>query len=378
MTVRAKMQRPNAGASRRSEDVRWAAVVARDKRADGQFYYSVATTGIYCRPSCPSRAAKRANVSFHETADAAEAAGYRPCKRCNPRSPSLDIEHTRRIVAACRLIEAAGEPPALKELAADAGMSPFHFHRIFKAVTGLTPKGYAEAHRHKRVKENLSNTGSTVTEALGEAGFNSSSRFYASSSKMLGMEPTVYKSGGSNVDLMFSVGECWLGSILVAATQNGIAAVLMGDDARALLRDLQDRFPKANLLGGDKAFDKLAAQVLAVVDGSHVSAKLPLDIQGTLFQHKVWSALKSIPAGTTVNYAEIAKQIGDPKAVRAVATACGANPVAVLIPCHRVVRSDGALSGYRWGIVRKRALLDREASVTTGVAQTSNKDGRRG
>ena len=279
------------------------------------------------------------------------------------------------MVAACRLIETAGEPPALKELASTAKMSVFHFHRIFKAVTGLTPKAYAEAHRHKRVKDKLCNTDSTVIGALCEAGFNSSSGFYVASGKMLGMKPRAYKSGGPNVDLMFAVGECWLGSILIAATQKGIAAVLMGDDAEALLRDLQDRFPKANLRGGDKSFDKLAAQVIAVVEGSQVSPKLPLDIQGTVFQHKVWSALKSIPAGETVNYAEIAKQIGDPKAVRAVASACGANPVAVLIPCHRVVRRDGVLSGYRWGLERKQALLDREAldqkaSVRADAART--------
>jgi AraC family transcriptional regulator, regulatory protein of adaptative response / methylated-DNA-[protein]-cysteine methyltransferase len=354
-------------------DVRWAAVVSRDKSSDGAFYYSVATTGVYCRPSCPSRAAKRSNVRFHETTADAETAGFRPCKRCNPRAPSRQTQQAAIIATACRSIEAAEVIPKLKDLAAAADMSPFHFHRMFKSATGVTPKAYAEAHRHKRVKANLMKPATRVTAALFDAGFASSSRFYAKADEMLGMTPARYRNGGAGIDLMFAIGECWLGSILIAATNKGVACVLIGDDPDILLRNLQDRFPQASLHGGDKAFEALSAKVIALVDQPSIRADIPLDIQGTVFQHKVWKALTSIPAGKTASYAEIAKRIGDPKAVRAVAGACGANPVGVIIPCHRVVRSDGALSGYRWGIERKRALQDREVKSKTDSPQNSVK-----
>lgn len=343
-----------------SEDARWAAVAARDKASDGKFYYSVATTGVYCRPSCAARLAKRANIRFHDTCAGAEAAGFRPCKRCKPNEPALGELYAAKVAEACRLIEAAEEAPKLDELARTAGLSPYHFHRIFKAVTGVTPKAYTVAHRQKRVRETLERS-TTVTEAIYEAGFNSSGRFYANSSQVLGMTPSNFRAGGANTGIKFAIGECSLGSILVAASAKGVCAILLGDDPEKLARDLQDRFPRAGLTGGDQDFEQLAAKVIGFVEAPKTGLDLPLDIRGTAFQHRVWQALRDIPFGSTVSYVEIAKRIGRPNAVRAVANACGANQLAVAIPCHRVVRNDGALSGYRWGVERKRTLLEREA-----------------
>jgi AraC family transcriptional regulator of adaptative response/methylated-DNA-[protein]-cysteine methyltransferase len=327
---------------------------------DGQFYYSVATTGVYCRPSCPARLAKRCNVSFHDTAADAERAGFRACKRCKPDGLSLDQQHAGTVAEACRLIETAEVTPTLGALAEAVGLSPYHFHRIFKAAVGVTPKAYATAHRNKRVRDQLNRSG-TVTEAIYDAGFNSNGRFYATSAKVLGMTPTDFRSGGANAEIKFAIGECSLGAILVAASDKGVCAILLGDEPEALARDLQDQFPRAQLVGGDAAFERLAAQVIGFVEAPGIGLDLPLDVQGTAFQHRVWDALRRIPAGATASYAEIAEAIGSPKSVRAVARACAANHLAVAIPCHRVVRTDGALSGYRWGVQRKRALLDVEA-----------------
>jgi AraC family transcriptional regulator of adaptative response/methylated-DNA-[protein]-cysteine methyltransferase len=277
---------------------------------------------------------------------------------------SLEAVHAAAIAAACRAIESADVAPSLNDLAARAGLSPFHFHRIFKAKTGLTPKAYATANRHKRVRENLTRSG-TVTEAIYESGFNSSGRFYANARNVLGMSPKDYKAGGANSDIRFAVGSCSLGSILVAATEKGVAAVLLGDDAESLLHDLQDRFPRANLIGGDRKFEKIAGQVIGAIEQPGRLLDLPLDVQGTAFQHKVWTALKSIPLGATASYSDVARRIGAAKSVRAVARACAANPIAVVIPCHRVIRTDGSISGYRWGLERKRALLQREAEYAT-------------
>jgi AraC family transcriptional regulator, regulatory protein of adaptative response / methylated-DNA-[protein]-cysteine methyltransferase len=343
------------------EDRRWAAVVAKDRSSDGKFYFSVATTGIYCRPSCPARRANRANVRFHETAAAAEASGFRPCKRCKPKEPGLDAQYAAKVAEACRVIEAADEAPNLAALAELVGLSRYHFHRIFKSIAGVTPKAYAMAHRQMRLRDNLPRS-KTVTKAIHEAGFNSSGRFYATAREVLGMTPTAFRAGGKNAEMKFAIGECFLGSILVAATDKGVCAVLLGDDPDALARDLQDRFPRAQLIGGDKTFEKLAAKVIALVETPGQTTHLPLDVCGTAFQHRVWRALCDVPAGTTASYAEIARRIGEPKAVRAVAQACGANNLAVVIPCHRVVRKDGARSGYRWGAERKRALLQKEAT----------------
>ena len=344
----------------RSDDRRYAAVVARDKTFDGKFVFSVATTGIYCRPSCPARHAKRENMAFHASCADAEAAGFRACKRCKPNAPSLEAEHARKVAEACRLIEAAEEPPTLDALAGDVGLSPYHFHRIFKAVTGVTPKAYAVAHRQKRLRDNLKRS-TSVTEAIHEAGFNSSGRFYATSDEVLGMTPTTFRTGGKDTQLRFAIGHSSLGAILVAASPKGIAAILLGDDPQALVRDLEERFPKAELIGGDRAFEDVVAKVIALIEAPGTAFDLPLDVRGTAFQHRVWQALREIPAGSTATYTEIAERIGLPKAVRAVAAACAANRIAVAIPCHRVVRTGGALSGYRWGVERKRKLIAREA-----------------
>ena len=342
------------------EAARWLAVVDRDRKADGHFFYSVCTTGVYCRPSCASRSARREHVRFHVTSADAERAGFRPCRRCRPGEPAFAEQRAAAVAAACRLIERAEHPPNLDMLADAAGMSRFHFHRVFKSLTGVTPRGYVAAHRARRVREELARR-STVTEAIYGAGFNSSGRFYATASEVLGMTPTRFRSGGAGASMHFAVGECWLGSILVAATAKGVCAILLGDDPDALLRDLQDRFPKAQLVGGDRDFEELVASVVGLVEAPALGLDLPLDVRGTAFQQRVWQALRDIPAGSTASYTDIARRIGAPKAVRGVAGACAANPIAVAIPCHRVVRSDGALAGYRWGVERKRALLAREA-----------------
>lgn len=343
-----------------TDEAKWAAVAARDKSYDGAFYYSVESTGVYCRPSCPARLAKRSNVRFHATCSSAEQAGFRACKRCKPKDHSLAQQQAARISDACRLIENAEHEPSLEVLAQAAGLSSFHFQRIFKAAVGVTPKAYAVAQRGKRVRGNLK-TSRTVTQAIHEAGFNSSGRFYAASEQLLGMTPKAYRAGGKGTEIHFAVAECSLGSILVAQSTIGVCAILMGDDPGALVRDLQDRFPKARLIGGDKKFEKLVAKVIGFVEAPNKGISLPLDIRGTAFQHRVWEALRRIPPGATASYTEIAERIGNPNAVRAVARACAANTLAVVIPCHRVVRNDGSLSGYRWGIERKRALLDKEA-----------------
>jgi AraC family transcriptional regulator of adaptative response/methylated-DNA-[protein]-cysteine methyltransferase len=345
-----------------TDEARWAAVVARDREADGQFFFSVRTTGVYCRPSCGARQPRRENVAFHLTPGEAEAAGFRPCKRCRPTEASQAERHAEIVAEACRTIEAAETPPQLDALAVAASLSPYHFHRIFKAVAGVTPKAYADAHRGRRVREELARSG-TVTEAIYDAGFNSGGRFYEQSAQVLGMTPTRFRKGGERTTIRFAIGQCALGAILVAATDQGVCAILLGDDPDALARDLQDRFPRAELIGADADFEALVAKVVGFVEQPGLGLDLPLDIRGTAFQQRVWAALRQVGPGTTASYAEIAEAIGAPKAVRAVAQACAANSLAVAIPCHRVVRSDGALSGYAWGVERKRALLDREAAA---------------
>ncbi|MBC8036819.1 MAG: bifunctional DNA-binding transcriptional regulator/O6-methylguanine-DNA methyltransferase Ada, partial [Rhizobiales bacterium] len=299
-------------------DPRWARVLARDPAADGTFWYSVATTGIYCRPSCPSRTANPKNVRFHATIAAAEAAGFRSCLRCKPGQPSLETQNAETVARICRLIEEADEIPSLAEMAQASGLSPGYFHRVFKAVTGVTPKDYASAHRAGKVRDKLRENGS-VTEAIYGAGFNSSARFYEKSDDMLGMTPTDYRAGGANAEIRFAVGECSLGSILVARSEKGVCAILLGEDPAALLRDLQDRFPQARLIGGDAGFEKLVAQVVGLIEAPAIGLDLPLDVRGTAFQQRVWTALRDIPAGHTVTYTDIAKKIGAPKSVRAVA-----------------------------------------------------------
>lgn len=343
-----------------TNDPRWSAVIARDPKADGSFFYSVKTTGVYCRPSCGSRTAKLENVEFHATAADAERGGFRPCKRCKPDQPPLAGQHAALVAKLCRLIEAAEQVPSLGELAQHAEMSPSHLHRLFKAVTGLTPGAYAAAHRMKRVRAELDRS-DTVTDAIYQAGYNSTGRFYENSNHALGMTPRNYRAGGAHTEIRFAVGECSLGSILVAVSERGVCAILMGDDPDELARDLQDRFPRASLIGGDGEFEDLIAKVVGFVEAPRLGLDLPLDLRGTAFQQRVWQALREIPVGETASYTEIARRIDSPKAVRGVAQACAANALALAIPCHRVVRHDGGLSGYRWGVERKRALLDREA-----------------
>jgi AraC family transcriptional regulator of adaptative response/methylated-DNA-[protein]-cysteine methyltransferase len=340
-------------------DPRWQAVRERDVGQDGRFVYAVRTTGIYCRPACPSRLPKPVNVEFFADPAAAEAAGFRSCQRCKPKQAPLVARQAELVAEACRSIEAADELPTLVQLAQQAGLSPFHFHRIFKAVTGLTPKEYAAAHRGKRIREVLAGAES-VTDALYGAGFNSSGRFYAAADRLLGMKPGAYRKGGADAEIRFAIGQCSLGAILVAQSERGICAILLDDDPDALIRDLEDRFPNAALIGGDGDFEELVAMVVGFVEAPGLGLDLPLDLRGTAFQQRVWQALRDIPAGETVSYGEIAERIGAPNAVRAVAGACAANKIAVAIPCHRVVRTDGTLSGYRWGVERKRALLERE------------------
>ena len=343
-----------------SDDARWTAVVARDASFDGQFYYSVGTTGVYCRPGCAARLPKRANVRFHETREAAERSGFRPCKRCKPGEPSIGEARAAKVAQACRLIETAEEAPKLDVLAEIVGLSPYHFHRIFKQAVGVTPKAYAIAHRNKRVRAELGSSG-TVTAAIYGAGFNSNGRFYDNASEVLGMTPTNFRKGGAGQDIRFVIPECWLGLVLIAASEKGICAIFFGDDPEALRRALQDQFPRARLIGGDRCFEELTTKVIGFLDHPEKGLDLPLDVRGTAFQHRVWDALRRIPLGSTASYAEIAERIGAPNSVRAVARACATNPIAVAIPCHRVVRSDGALSGYRGGVERKRALLAKEA-----------------
>jgi AraC family transcriptional regulator of adaptative response/methylated-DNA-[protein]-cysteine methyltransferase len=348
-----------------ANDPRWAQIVARDGAADGVFWYSVTTTGIYCRPSCPSRTANPKNVQLHATLAEAQATGFRPCKRCNPDGRSADEETVTLVAKACRIIENSEEELSLDAIASSVGRSPSHFHRQFKATTGLTPKEYADAGRAKRIREGLMKN-TSVTEAIYDAGFNSSGRFYAKSNELLGMTPTQYRAGGANEEINFAVGQSTLGAILVASSKKGIAAILLGDDPDKLVRQLQDRFPKATLVGANKEYETLIARVVGFIEAPGQGLDLPLDIRGTAFQQRVWRALQDIPVGTSVPYAEIAKKIGSPKSVRAVAGACAANNIAVAIPCHRVVRTDGSLSGYAWGVERKRRLLDREKQQSAG------------
>lgn len=347
-------------ASRYATDAqRWSAVQARDASADDVFYYAVRTTGVFCRPSCAARPAKRANVCFYATVNEAQKAGFRPCKRCKPDEATLRAKQAELIARACKMIETQDESPNLDDLANAASLSRFHFHRLFKRVTGLTPKSYANAHRTQRVQRLLAK-GASVTDAIYAAGYNSNSPFYASSSQSLGMRPSEYRSSGRGAAIRFAVAQCSLGSLLVAASDKGVCAILLGEDPDALVRDLQDRFRNAALIGGDRVFEGWVAKILGFIEAPRVGLDLPLDLRGTAFQQRVWQTLRKIPAGETISYTELAKRVGAPRATRAVASACGANHIAVAVPCHRVVRTDGSLSGYRWGIERKKELLERE------------------
>lgn len=337
-------------------DVAYAAVLARAEDAD--FVYAVVTTGIYCRPRCRAKRPRRDNARYFHTPDQARVAGYRACKRCDPdaATPRRDVDRVARL---CRLIDdRVDAPPSLAELADHAGLSASHTHRVFKSAMGMTPAAYARARRAERFRAGLAEAPS-VTEAIHEAGFGSSSRCYEHTDNLLGMTPSAYRSGAPGQTIQYATGPCSLGRVLVAVTERGVCAILLGDDAAELVDDLKRRFDAADLVPSTALTEELR-QVVAAVD-RHQPLALPLDVRGTAFQQRVWAALGAIPAGQTVSYGELAAGIGKPEAVRAVASACAANPLAVVVPCHRVRRQDGTLGGYRWGLERKRELLDREA-----------------
>lgn len=342
-----------------SDAARYDAVRTRDARAEGRFFYSVATTGVYCRPTCAARLARRENVAFHPTPDDAERAGYRPCKRCRPRDLPQAERHAAIVLQARQLLESSSEPVSLAVLAERVQLSPYHLHRLFCAHVGMTPRAYAAAHRLQRASAELRD-GASVTSAIHEAGYSSSSRFYEGQSGALGMTPSNLRRGAEGVTMRAVVSTCSLGNVLVAATTRGVCAVAFGDDTNVLFSELRSRFPRADVQPSDEALDALAAQVVGMIDAARVPATIPLDLMGTAFQQRVWRELRKIPRGETFTYSEIARRIGAPRAVRAVGTACGKNPVAVAVPCHRVLREDGTLGGYRWGLDRKRQLLAQE------------------
>lgn len=346
-----------------SDDHCWHAVCDNDPAADALFVYAVRTTGVFCRPSCSSRRPRRANVLFFNTAAAAVAAGFRACKRCRPDTTRLVPPTVQaRMTRACRLLESAENSPTMTSLARQVHLSPFHFQRLFKNTIGLTPHQYAQARRGENLRNALAN-GDRVTDAMSNNNIYSSGHFHAVAKHALGMSPRQYRAGGPGKTIRFALGECALGALLVAGTERGICAIELGENAAEMLETFQARFSQATLVGDDAAFQQHVARVAAFVARPAEDLALPLDLQGTVFQRRVWQALCDIPPGETATYAEVAARIGAPRATRAVANACGANRCALAIPCHRVLRSDGALGGYRWHIDRKRALLAREAAA---------------
>lgn len=345
-----------------TESSRWQAVVDRDAQADGAFVYAVTTTGIYCRPGCSSRMPKRDNVRFFATWQAAEAGGFRPCKRCTPQLAGAPDTATGAVTRACAIIESAEKTPTLQQLADAVGLSPSYFHRLFKKAVGVTPKQYAVQKRLERVRANIRQD-DTITDAIYNAGYESSSRFYETATPALGMKPSTYRNGGADVVIRYAVARSYLGWVLVAATAKGICRIDFDDVPDALRARLRTDFPQAQLVDDDADFSDVVAQVLTFLGQPERGLALPLDIQGTAFQRRVWLALQDIPVGATVSYGDIAARTGNPKAARAVAQACAANNIAIAIPCHRVVRKDGDLGGYRWGIDRKRAVLERETAA---------------
>lgn len=348
-----------------TSETRWNKVLNRDAKADGQFVFAVVTTGIYCRPSCPARHAKRQNVRFFDTAEQAEQAGFRPCLRCRPDDKKTLLEqyderYSQLVLEACRYIDSAQGVPSLAEIARAVGTGPSHLHRLFKSVLGISPKNYADQQRATKMRTIVENADTSITEAIYEAGYSSSSRFYDRSKAMFGMTATAYRAGGNGLEIRYATGQSALGAVLVAASDKGIVAILLGDDGQALVQDLERRFPRARLMAADNAFASVVADVIRLVEKPARQVDLPLDLQGTAFQQRVWQALRTIPAGETISYSELAERIGAPKSARAVAQACAANKIAVAVPCHRVVRNDGGISGYRWGVERKQELLQRE------------------
>ena len=337
-------------------ETQWRQVMERDARQDGRFVFAVRTTGIYCRPSCPSRRPRRDSVEFFSDPKLAERAGYRACLRCKPTEVSAQAQSVMR---ARQLLDEAEGVLTLAELSKRVGVSPFHLQRLFKRATGLSPREYQSARRMQHVKHGL-RKGDDVTTALYDAGFGSPSRLYEKAGQQLGMTPGVYRRGGAGMTIQVAIVPSPLGRLLVATTSRGLCAVRFGENAAELERELREEFRAAEIERDDAALQPYLQPLLSSLRGEKVTIDLPLDVRATAFQKKVWDALREIPAGETRSYSEVARAIGDPKAVRAVATACASNPVALAVPCHRVVRSDGQLAGYRWGIERKKKLLERE------------------
>ncbi|MDB4977626.1 MAG: regulatory protein / Methylated-DNA--protein-cysteine methyltransferase [Myxococcaceae bacterium] len=343
-----------------SDDARYQAILRRDQRADGVFVYSVASTGVYCHPSCAARPALRKNVAFHASAELAELAGFRACKRCRPRELGTATRHAELIASLRAQLESDDAPKTLAALAERARLSPYYLQRLFKQQVGMTPRAYAAAHRLQRLTEQL-REGSSVTAALYEAGYSSSSRFYEAESGALGIAPSDLRQGGQGVQLSALVLPCTLGRALVATSPRGVCMIAFADSDEALFAELQERFPHAQVRHGREAeLSALAERIVGMIDAARFADDVPLDLIGTAFQQQVWRALRKIPRGQTCSYTELAERIGAPSAVRAVGSACGKNPVAALVPCHRVLRGDGSLGGYRWGLARKQALLDKE------------------
>ena len=334
----------------------WEAVLSRDRRGDGRFVYAVSSTRVYCRPSCPSRRPARSHVTFFDSPQLAESAGYRACLRCRPQSVA-GSEAEERVERARRYLDDhADEPITLRQLAAHVGLSPFHLQRTFTRVVGLSPKAYQDAKRMERFTASLKR-GETITNATYEAGFGSSSRLYARAHEDLGMTPSAFRSGGKGVTLRYTTVPTAVGRMLVAVTERGITAVSLGETEAALVASLRSDYPKAVFRRDRKGLEQPVSRLLQCLNGSAAVGRLPLDVKATAFQRKVWQALQEIPRGQTRSYQQIARAIGQPTAARAVARACAGNPVAVAIPCHRVVRGNGQLAGYRWGLERKQRLL---------------------
>ena len=345
-----------------TEAERWKAWETRDLNAVGRFYVAVRSTGIYCRVGCPARPPRRENVCFFDTPGQAEAAGFRACKRCRPKETPAQQKTVNEVK---RLLETLEPAPTLNQLSEATGLSPYHLQRLFKRETGLSPKQYAAAQRVQRFKSGL-REGSSVTEALYDAGYGSSSGLYGNSGARLGMSPAAYKRGGKGMKIRYAFADSGLGKLLVGVTEKGVCSVLIGETEAELLALLREEFAEAGLEPGTLA--EYVKPVLEGLSGQAGSFDLPLDLRGTAFQLKVWEALRRIPAGETRTYGELAQDLGDPKSVRAVAQACGANPVSLVIPCHRVIGSDGKLTGYRWGLERKRRLLEQETLQKLGRA----------
>ncbi|MGA2881724.1 MAG: bifunctional DNA-binding transcriptional regulator/O6-methylguanine-DNA methyltransferase Ada [Bryobacteraceae bacterium] len=338
----------------------WNAVAARDRAMDGVFFYAVMSTGIYCRPSCPSKRPRRENVVFFRAREAAERAGFRACKRCKPDSGYQRDPNAQIVENVCRYIDThPDEPVTLEALGRVLGISPFYLQRTFKTLTGITPRAYADSRRLSSLKAGL-REGHSVTRSLYDAGYGSSSRLYERASSQLGMTPSRYRKQGSGVTIQYAIASTRIGNMLLAATERGICSIRFGDSVADLERELHTEYPKAEIARSDRKLGEQVKAVRAIIQGES-TASLPLDIQATAFQRRVWQALQAIPRGTTKSYSNIAADIGQPKAARAVARACATNPVAVAIPCHRVVREDGSMGGYRWGVERKKKLLALEA-----------------